>query len=252
MLNSEPLVSIIMPCFNSSKTIGAAIESLQEQTYRNFELIVIDDGSKDDSFLVAQSYSRSDLRIKVLKNEDSRHGVAIARNLGLKLVKGKYITFLDSDDLYEPDSLRRRVDTALSKNALVVYGNFKRLFDDGSYKSVTVKDKLTYLDMLCYNHISNTTGMYDAEALGITLQKSIGHEDYLMWCSLIRKAGTAVSCGGTPIGIYRVSQNSLSSNKLKSFFWHWIVIRKELKTNLLFALFFQFFYVIKSLVMRMR
>jgi glycosyltransferase involved in cell wall biosynthesis len=250
MFDNNPLVSVIMPCLNSEKTIGASIESLQNQTYKNFELIIVDDGSKDKSFFIAESYSRLDFRLKVLKNDFSPKGVAFARNVGLKLAKGKYIAFLDSDDLCEPESLMLRVNTALSKKALVVYGNFKRLFEDGSYRFVRVKTKINYFDMLSFNYISNTTGMYDAEVLGLFLQEPIGHEDYLMWCKLIQKAGVAFSCGELPIGIYRVSKNSLSSNKFKSFLWHWIVVYEKLETNFILALFFQTVYFIKSLLLR--
>jgi teichuronic acid biosynthesis glycosyltransferase TuaG len=245
-----PLVSVIMPCLNSSKTIASSIKSVQMQTYKNFELIVVDDGSVDDSHAIAKSFSHIDSRIKVFKNINFGQGVAIARNFGLRLAQGKYIAFLDSDDLYEPDSLMLRVHTAISKNAMVVYGSYRRLLDDGSYQTIRVRDSISYFNILCFNYISNTTGMYDAEVLGLTLQEPVGHEDYLMWCHLIKRSRIAFSCGDTPIGIYRVSSNSLSSNKLKSFWWHWVIVYQKLRVNLLFALFFQSLYVARSLLLR--
>ena len=114
----QPLVSVIMPAYNSEKYIGKSIESVLAQDYENFELIIIDDGSQDGTKSIAEQYAKSDVRIKLL--EQANQGVSVARNKGLDTATGEYVAFLDSDDLWDADNLSVMVQaTECTKSGLV-------------------------------------------------------------------------------------------------------------------------------------
>lgn len=244
------LVSIIMPCLNGSLTLHQAIRSVLHQEHKNVELIIIDDGSTDESVKIISEYQSVDARVKLIINR-GMGGVSFARNLGLLSASGNYIAFLDSDDFLLPHSIVSRLSTAHRNSANVVYGPYLRLFPDGQLAKVTPPDKITFKDMLRKNYVGNLTGMYSREYFGEVLQSNIRHEDYLMWCNLIKKVDFAYSTGSEPIAVYRVSKNSLSGNKLKAFVWHWIVLRNGLGLGVLKASYLQAWYFSHSILERL-
>jgi len=249
-LHSTNLVSVIMPCLNSEKTIAEAIESVLSQDHNFLELIIVNDGTSDNSLEIIKKFQKIDNRIVLLQNEKC-FGVAEARNIGINFAKGKYICFLDSDDYLLPSSISLRVQTAILKNCKIIYGDYLRLLPDGKFvwKSAPLRVKLS--DMLKRNYIGNLTGMYDAQSLGKMLQQSIRHEDYLMWCKLLMQEGYAHSAGKVPIAVYRVSSNSLSGNKFKAFVWHWNILRNGLEIKLLLSCYYQSYYFVASLIDRL-
>ena len=115
---TKPLVSVIMPVYNSEQFVGMAVQSVLEQTYKNFELIIIDDGSSDNSGAVCDEYAAKDSRIKVIHKVNG--GVCSGRNLGINICQGEYISFIDNDDVYEPNFLAKLVDVAVQTNADLV------------------------------------------------------------------------------------------------------------------------------------
>jgi teichuronic acid biosynthesis glycosyltransferase TuaG len=245
-MQDKYLVSVIVPCLNSEKTIAQTIDSVLSQDYHYLELIIIDDGSSDSSLEIINKYLENDSRVTLLRNTEC-HGVANARNMGIRFARGKYICFLDSDDYLIQGSIGLRVRTAVTKNAKIVYGNYLRLLHGGKVEVKAAPLRITLGDMLRRNYIGNLTGMYDAEALGKKFQKQIRHEDYLMWCELLMIEKYAQSVGNIPIAVYRVSLNSLSGNKFKAFLWHWDVLRNGLSINLLACSYYQLYYFITSL-----
>lgn len=248
-LHSRPLVSIIMPCYNSEQTVGKAIESVLSQDYINFELVIVDDGSSDCSIAIIDRYLIVDDRIKLLRS-NINCGVSSARNKGLDVASGKFICFLDSDDYLLPGSIAVRVAKLIEINAKIVYGPYIRLLSSGELLIKSVPSRVSLHQMLMRNYIGNLTGMYDAEYLGKFRLLSLKHEDYLMWCQLLRIEKYAYSTGEDPIAVYRVSSNSLSGNKFKAFIWHWIVLRRGLSVGFFSSLYFQLFYSISSLFER--
>ena len=247
---SQPLVSIIMPCFNAAATLPAAIESVLNQSYPAFELIIIDDKSTDQSASIIDDYSRIDDRIKLFSNS-GRRGVSNARNIGIRSAVGQYICFLDADDFYFSRSLEIRIAKLQQDGCKVIYGSYYRLLNDGRKIFVDPPERVKYSDMLLVNHIGNLTGLYDAGYFGNVLQDETRHEDYAMWCRLIAKVDFAYKASSEPLGVYRVSNDSLSGNKIKSFYWHWIVLRDVLKIRLIPAVYFQIYYCIFSLAKRL-
>jgi teichuronic acid biosynthesis glycosyltransferase TuaG len=243
MINDNNIiVSIIMPCLNASNTIAEAINSVLNQDFMSFELIIIDDGSQDSSIEIIKNYLLLDPRIKLIINPNPKKGVGLARNLGLSKASGRYIAFLDADDYLLDYSLTLRVNIAIENNYKVVYGPYLRLLPNGSLKEVFTKSKITFNDIMVKNYIGNLTGLYDSSYFGLVQQVNLPHEDYLMWASLIKVSGAAYSTGNSPLGVYRVSAGSLSGNKLKAFFWHWNVLRRGLKINVFYAFYLQCFY----------
>jgi glycosyltransferase involved in cell wall biosynthesis len=248
MINENKVIaSVIMPCLNAANTISEAINSVLSQDFKNFELIIIDDGSRDNSVEIIKSYVLLDSRVKLIINPNPKKGVGFARNIGISMASGRYIAFLDADDYLLEHSLSRRVNTAIINNYKIVYGPYLRLLPDGSIREVYAKPKITFNEILLKNYIGNLTGLYDSSYFGKVQQDDIPHEDYLMWASLIKISGAAYSTGKSPLGVYRVSPGSLSANKLKAFFWHWTVLRRGLKINLFYSFYLQLFYFVLSI-----
>ena len=120
MTSEKPLVSIIMPVYNTEKYLDQSIGSVIQQTYENWELIVVDDGSKDNSVSIIQSYAQKDQRIHLINNDSDQHGPGIARNIGLDHIRGKYTYFIDSDDWIDKDLLTDTVTKAEETSADLV------------------------------------------------------------------------------------------------------------------------------------
>jgi glycosyltransferase involved in cell wall biosynthesis len=245
-----PLVSIIMPAFNAELTISETVFSVLCQDYSNFELIIINDHSVDRTPFLLDYFKNSDSRVSVFENKRNQ-GVANARNIGIENARGRFICFLDADDIMLQGSLRKRIQFSLKNNYPVVFGSYMRLLPNGKLKSVKTQFKVSFSDMLKRNHIGNLTGMYDSKLIECKFQKNIRHEDYLMWCELIKVAKFAYSIGPEPIGIYRVSCKSLSGNKIKSAIWHWNVLRYHLNVSFFSLIYFQICYIFHSVFSRL-
>lgn len=238
------LISIIMPCRNAAPTLEEAIESVRSQDYVFWELLIIDDGSEDSCPSIIETYARKDSRIKSFRNPGPS-GVARARNVGIQAASGRFLCFLDADDYLLPGSLRSRVAVAASGHA-IVFGPYLRLTPTGHTHRCTVPARVMFADMLRRNHIGNLTGMYDVVRCGRLLQREIGHEDYLMWCELIRRWGPAIAVEAPPLAVYRVSSSSLSGNKPRAARWHWQVLRDGLGLSITSACWHFLVYTVVS------
>ncbi|ATJ82678.1 glycosyltransferase family 2 protein [Halomonas beimenensis] len=242
----RPAFSIIMPAHNAESTIDAAIASVLHQSFSDFELIVIDDCSTDKTKSKIRSYEY-DFRVRpVFLTENC--GVATARNQAIARAKGKYIAFLDSDDLWMPNKLEKQ-EFELKKGAAVVFSSYQRFDQSGDRGVVFAKPVVAYTDMLLCNWIGNLTGVYDCEKIGKVYQKEVGHEDYLMWLEIVGKSGTAVGMQEI-LAKYCVASDSLSGNKLRSSRWVWLIYRQHLKLGFLGSLKSFFFYALYSLYKR--
>ncbi|MBD2820338.1 glycosyltransferase [Xenorhabdus sp. 42] len=242
--------SIIMPSYNSQKTIEKSIDSVINQSFPDFLLYIVDDNSTDETFNIIKKFQ--DKRIIYVKN-NVNIGVAGTRNKALSLCKGKYITFLDSDDYWHPQKLEKQL-SLLEDGWDVVCSNYYTFRSDNSEHNEIISYRISpqiimYDMMLKSNFIGNLTGTYNAEKLGKSLQKKIGHEDYLMWLTIMKKSQKAY-CIQEPLAYYRISGNSVSSNKFKTILWQWIIYRKELRLPLIQSMYNVIFYIIKALQKR--
>ena len=163
----QPLVSIITPMYNSEKFILKTIESIVNQTYSNWELLLIDDGSTDNTIQIVEDFKLKYTNIKLFQNPTNL-GAAQSRNKGILEAKGDYIAFLDADDLWKPIKLDLQTQFMQTHNCDVSFSSYEQIDESGKplYKLVQALPKLTYNKYLKTNYIGNLTGMYNAKTLG--------------------------------------------------------------------------------------
>lgn len=233
------LVSIVVPNYNYGKFIGATIASVQSQTYTNWELIVIDDGSSDDSVKAVKEKQKDDDRI-VLLSTAKNSGAAKARNLGIARARGRYIAFLDADDLFLPQKLQRQVEFMKEKDAAFSFCGAELVDEQGKSlgKSFCPKDKrYTYSNILHRNEINCLSAMYDCQKLGKIYmpEDAIKREDYACFLNILKK------CDGygfsETLTQYRIHGGSISSNKLKMVPYQWHLYRRVEKLSWPHSLF---------------
>lgn len=236
------VVSVVMPVYNAEAWLHQSIESVLRQSHAALELIAIDDGSRDRSWDILQASARQDARIKPLQMPRNG-GVAAARNAGLAAASGQYVAFLDSDDAWHPRKLEWQLDQMIATGAQVSYGAYDRVSPQGQLLSqVRPQREVGYRDMLKSNHIGHLTGMY-ARSLGAVAFQRVGHEDYVFWLDLVRRAGHAI-CIDAPAALasYLVRDGSVSSNKLRAAAWQWQIYRRIERLGVLSSAFYMSHY----------
>ena len=223
------LVSIITPVYNASRYITETIESVLAQTYPDWELLLSDDCSTDDSMAIANSYHQMDGRVKLLTSEENT-GPAGCRNRAIQAARGKYIAFLDSDDLWIPDKLELQVEFMNRGGYDVSFSAYQKI-DEQSKNiggQIYVPFSVNYEELLNSNVIPCLTAMYDAERLGKFYMEDIGHEDYLYWLKILKEGYVAHGIDRL-LAYYRVRSDSLSNNKLKAASFQWNIYRNAEK-----------------------
>lgn len=234
----EPLVSVVMPAYNVSKFIGESIESVLRQTYKNWELIIVNDCSKDNTEEVIKNYIRIDNRIKYY-NQDKNLGIATARNLAIKKAKGKYIAFLDSDDLWKEDKLTEQIYFMESNRLEFSYTDYEKRNQNLSkiLKTIKCPNKIDYKYGLKGNKIACLTVIVTSRVLKENLMPQIKHEDYATWLQILRKDNIAYGLDKN-LAIYRVNENSTTSNKLKILFWTFPIYYTQEKFGVIKSLYY--------------
>ena len=228
------LVSIIMPSYNTGKYIAAAINSVIKQTYQNWELLIVDDCSSDNTDEIVKLYLE-DQRIIYLKNKKNR-GAAVSRNHALQKAKGKWIAFLDSDDLWKPEKLKRQINFMKKNNYLFSYTNYEEIDINGDCigRRVSGPKKITRTGMFNYCWPGCLTVMYNAEKIGtlqiVDIKKN---NDYAMWLKLCKKADCYLlnEC----LAQYRRGrEGSISTENIKTMLsWHYRLFREAEKQNII-------------------
>jgi teichuronic acid biosynthesis glycosyltransferase TuaG len=239
----DGLVSIIMPAYNAEKYIKESIESVLAQTYKNWELIIIDDCSKDGTINIIKQYQIFDNRIRVICLKCNA-GVANARNRGMELAKGRYIAFLDSDDLWLDIKLEEQIRFMQQKQIYFSFSKYRRFMDEKKGKVVNVPTYVNYQKALYGNPIGCLTVCLDRRFIREFKFSKQRHEDYIAWLNILKNNN--ICAYGIPkiLALYRVgNSNSLSGNKLKSILWTWNVYRKSQKLSLFDCVFYMFYYV---------
>lgn len=211
------LVSIITPCYNGAKYIAQTIDSVLAQTYARWEMIIVDDGSKDNSEQIVRAYMEKDSRIKFLQQANA--GSAAARNNGIRSADGQYIALLDADDLWDPEFLEDQIRFMTEKNATCVYCSYRCIDADGKEILQPVKSKpvVTTKKMMVTNYIGCLSGLYNAQKHGkIYLREELKsiRDDYAYWLDVVKTEGVAY---GNPriLASYRMLSNSTTGNKKK-------------------------------------
>ena len=242
------MISIITPCFNASKFISNTITSIKNQTYNDWELIIVDDCSTDGSIEIIESFTASDKRIKLIKNHINK-GVAETRNTALKEAKGKYIAFLDSDDQWDSNKLEKQFTFMEENNISFSFTNY-RIVDENNnviLKRLKLDKKISYKNLLRGNQIGCLTVMINITVLGKRKFLKIGHEDYALWLDYLRIDNIAY-CLDEPLASYRKHSGSISHNKFRAASFTWNIYRKIEKISLLKSTFLFSHYAYKSLI----
>lgn len=231
---STPLVSVIMPAYNAEKYIEQAIRSVQKQTVRSWELIVVDDRSTDKTAEQIRRLAAEDMRIIPVYSE-TNHGAAESRNIALRQCRGEFVALLDADDVWHPQKLERELERARETDADLVYSSYAMIDEQGTrcFSDFIVEESTDLQSMLNCNTIGCSTVLMKAKVLEKRpFVTDFYHEDYVMWLSLLQAGCKAVGVRDILVD-YRVARGSRSFNKLKSAKNRWKVYRDYLKLPLI-------------------
>ena len=254
MLQNE-LVSIITPSYNTEKFIDKTIKSVLNQTYKNWEMIIVDDCSNDNTDNIVANFN--DSRIKYIKN-NKNSGAAVSRNRALKEAKGKWIAFLDSDDLWMPNKLEKQINFMKNNGYSFSYSRYREIDENGNDLNVEIcgPKKITKRVMYNYCWPGCLTVMYDSEKVGIIQIEDIKkNNDYAMWLQIIKKTDCYLC--DIPLAMYRRRKGSISNQGyMKLIKWHYKLFKEVDKRsricslvftirNLIFGIWKKFYYVNK-------
>lgn len=222
----EALVSIVMPAYNCEDFIGITLDSVINQTYQNWEVIVVDDCSTDNTAKLVQEYVKKDNRIKYHKL-DKNSGAAVARNKAVDLANGKYMAFLDSDDVWFPEKLTKQIGYMEENAYTFTCTSYTKIDEEGEYlgRTIGVRKQSDYNDILKKNP-GNSTVVYNSEEIGkVKIPNIRKRNDYVMWLSVVKKAGKLYGME-EPLASHRVREGSLSKKKANLVGYHWKVYRE--------------------------
>lgn len=207
------LVSIITPSYNASAYIKDTIEAIRTQSYQNWELLVTDDCSTDDSVNIIEEYVAQDARIKLLKMEVNS-GAGKCRNKSIEAAKGRYIAFCDSDDVWMPNKLEKQLAFMEEKNCALVYSSYMQMDEQRHvYGAVICKKEETLKSMIKDSGIGCLTAMYDTVKVGKVYMSALRkRQDWGLWLTILMKCGVAYGIK-EPLAYYRVRRESISANK---------------------------------------
>lgn len=242
-MNEE--VSVIMPMYNSEKYIKESIESVINQTYTNWKLYIIDDCSMDNSINIVKELEKIDIRIKLIEL-DENGGPAKSRNRGIKLCKGRYITFIDSDDIWNNDFLEKQLRFIKEKDTAISFSSFERKSEDlkETLGIGKIPLKVNYKQLLKDNCITCLTVLLDTKKIGKKyFNEEHYHEDYIMWLDILKSVKYAYG-NQEVLATYRIRNGSMCRNKARAATWRWIIYRKVEKLNLFKSIYYFLMYFI--------
>lgn len=245
------LVSIITPTYNSEKYISETIESIQVQTYANWELLITDDCSTDHTIDIIKKYQKRDSRIKLfLLNKNQ--GAGAARNNSIKEANGRYIAFCDSDDQWKKNKLELQLTFIKNNKLLFSFTDYDVVSEDNQFvKRIKCPYRMTYSKLLKNNYVGCLTAIYDKEKLGKMYMPMIRkRQDWVLWLNIMSKIKNTKGLNDS-LSIYRTRAGSVSRGKLHLIKYNWKVYRQELKftffASLMYLIQFLFFYTLKKL-----
>lgn len=225
MRGDTPQVSIVTPAFNAGRLIGETIRSVQAQTTPDWEMLVVDDASTDGTALIAGSIAATDPRIRLIRQQRNT-GPAQARQAALDAARGRYIAFLDSDDLWLPEKLERQTRFMRERSAVLTYTAYRRISEDGSKtgRLIQVPPSMTYHQLLKNTVIPCLTVMIDRDKSGPLYMIDEPYDDYILWLTVLRRGFVSEGLR-EDLARYRMHKNSVSSRKLRSAKWVWNIQR---------------------------
>jgi len=247
----SPLVSIITPCYKASATLSKTVESILAQTFTDWELLLVDDCSPDDTCDKAQAYCEADSRIHLIRQQKNG-GAAVARNAGIGQAKGRYIAFLDADDSWHPEKLERQIKLMQVNNWPLSFTSYTRVNENGDIiNEVGVPKTVSYRQLLKTNVIGCSTAIYDSKTIGkVHMPDMRKRQDFGLWLRILKVTPKGFGINGEPLTVYRVLQNSLSSNKSSTVGYNWHIYRHEEKLPLIASIYYFAHYALRGVLRR--
>lgn len=236
-MESQPLVSVIMPCYNMEQYISDSIMSVRQQTYPHWELLIVDDASTDGTEAVIESHCQQDDRIHFTK-KNIHSGIADSRNMCLKIAQGQYLTFLDADDIWQPKKLERQLAFMTEKGIGFSYSSYDCIDENGQplNKIVKAAGNLDYEAYLRNTIIGCSTVMVNKDIVGaVKVPNFRTSEDTATWLDILKQDHLAYAIEETLVS-YRIRRKSASSNKIKASLDLWKVYRQHEKLPLFKAI----------------
>jgi len=242
-------VDVILINYNKEPYIEEAVQSVINQTFKNWKLYIIDDKSKDQSLSVIDKFSSLE-NVNIIKLNKNK-GPSFCRNYGMRLSKSKYISFLDSDDIWTKDKLNKQIFFMEKNNYYFTYTDYTPFFENNGEKKfkkrTLIKNFFDYDSFIKNSSINTTTMIILRTILGTNRFKKVGLlEDYLFKCDLLKKDFKAKKLE-EDLAFYRILNKSRSSKKLKNIYWLWHINKKYNKLNLLKNLISIFFIALNSI-----
>ncbi len=221
-----PLVTVITPCYNSALTIEQTIESVINQTYTNWEMLIVDDCSTDNTAEIIKKYEAQDTRIRYIRTSYPSGSPSLPRNMALDRAKGVWIALLDSDDIWLPNKLEEQLRFASINHYDFVYSNYEKMSYDGKRHNrlVRTKSHASYKDILKVNSVPCLTALIKKKAIGRIRFKDVPIEDCCFWLDILRRGISAHNTNEIH-AIYREQIISRSSNKLSMISARWNLLR---------------------------
>lgn len=228
-------VSVVMPVYDATATLAASIDGVRGQSFEDWELILVDDASGDDSADIAAGAAAQDERIQLVRLE-GRSGAAVARNTAIERASGRYVAFCDADDIWLPGKLSRQLEHARATGSPLTFTSYAKIHGSAdvtasswrtSDRIVRARDRVTYRDLRLGNVIGCSTAMYDTEVLGRRTMPLIERrQDYGLWLDLLRDGAVARGLDEVLVLYREGGRTSLSSNKLRAAAFNWRIYRE--------------------------
>ncbi len=220
------LISVVTPCYNAAHYIAETIKTVISQTYENWEMLIIDDCSTDNSAEIINYYMSLDKRIRYYKTDKASGSPTVPRNIGVMNARGRFIAFLDSDDMWSPEKLLTQVSMFDENNVAIVFSDYEKISSDGKRmgRFILAPSSVNYKQLLNGNVIGNLTAIYDTSKTGKIYFEQVGHEDFVYWLSILKQGFIAKNTQCIH-AFYRVHVNSISANKLEALKWTWNIYR---------------------------
>ena len=251
-IGSLPLVSVIIPCYNSAAHITETINSVSAQTMGNFEILVVDDCSTDGSADVVKAIALDEPRLRFFQQETNQ-GVAKARNRALREAVGRYIAYLDSDDLWAPEKLERQIAYMHKHNIGACLTSYETIEEDGTHRNyVHVPDSISYKQYLKNTVTCSHSLLFDTtivDKILLVMPDIRRGQDFATWCQVM-KAGHVLYGLDEPLAKYRKCAGSLSSNPIKSLKRTWNIYRNVEDLSLPYAAYCQFWQLYHAVIKR--
>lgn len=247
-----PLVSVITPCHNMEKYVAATVQSVRNQTYTHWEMLIVCDASTDGTVDILKSLAAQDERIKITIIT-THSGIAETRNQAIKQAQGHYLAFLDADDLWYPEKLERQLQFMQEKNIGFSFSSYDLIDETGQHlgKTVEATKDMSYDDYLRNTIIGCSTVMVNTDIVGpVTVPQFRTSEDTATWLDILKKGHVAHAIT-QPLVSYRIRRKSASSNKLKASYDLWTVYRRHEKIPFFKALHYFCSYAFHAIKKRL-